>query len=334
MSTRENPPQRPTAADDLLAEQALGPAELAALREVLRAAQTPAAPGELRGEAAALAAFRAARAASPAVAPDVTPAVTPAVMPGVAPDRPGRRRVATLISVKAAAALVALTGMGGVALAASTGTLPGPLDGSRSQNEKVRQVDPDDAVGPRAQDRADGAGQRQGAADAVAADQAEKKIAALRAGSDAKAVAALGRMCKAYDKGDFATKTRTEQSRAFRVLLRAAGSPGAVPEFCAMVAAAGARDAARATEKQAAAKARLGERRQADDRQGGAQQRAEDRAEDRAGQRVREQGRVNRPASEATGDTGNSEVAQGSKRERVGADPETGDRPGGNAGDH
>lgn len=80
-------------------------AEAEALTTLFATATAAPHPGELRGEAAALAAFRAAR-----------PSATT-----------GRTRLrATLLTVKTAAAALAFTSVGGVALAA-TGGLPNPL---------------------------------------------------------------------------------------------------------------------------------------------------------------------------------------------------------------
>jgi hypothetical protein len=77
----------------------------------LAAATAPGQPHELTGRAAALAAFRAARA-QPATEQRRTSMIKTAL--------------AKLITIKAAAVL-AVTAAGGVALAASTGALPNPL---------------------------------------------------------------------------------------------------------------------------------------------------------------------------------------------------------------
>lgn len=83
------------------------------LVEVLAAARAPSAPGELSGEGRALLAFRDAR---------------------ISPF-PTRRRfsmlvqsaIAKILTVKAAALVMSVGGVGGVALAASTGNLPEPV---------------------------------------------------------------------------------------------------------------------------------------------------------------------------------------------------------------
>lgn len=100
-------------------------AEQAALRALLAPAAAPARVGELRGEAAVLAAFRAARPVVPAQSPTVR-------------SRPAfRGRLAKAMSIKAAVAALTVLGLGGVAVAASTGSLPGPLDGPGGKPAKV-----------------------------------------------------------------------------------------------------------------------------------------------------------------------------------------------------
>ncbi|RNM01188.1 hypothetical protein EFE23_03380 [Micromonospora solifontis] len=85
-----------------------GPEVLVRLLAAVRAAPHP---HELTGEAAALQAFRLARAGSP---------VVPA-------SRPERRWLTGLLGAKVALAALLAAATGGVALAAATGTLPGPL---------------------------------------------------------------------------------------------------------------------------------------------------------------------------------------------------------------
>jgi hypothetical protein len=79
---------------------------------LLAAAAAPAFSRELAGEEAAVAAFEAAQLASPQ-----------------SPRRISmlKSTLAKLLTVKVAAACIAVGGAGGVALAASTGNLPGPL---------------------------------------------------------------------------------------------------------------------------------------------------------------------------------------------------------------
>lgn len=90
------------------------------LAGLLAAASAPGRPDELTGEDAAVAAFRAASAerAREAAATRVLPA---------APHRRrvGGRGLKRLLTVKAAVAALAAVSLGGVALAAGTGNLPG-----------------------------------------------------------------------------------------------------------------------------------------------------------------------------------------------------------------
>ncbi|WP_446213646.1 hypothetical protein [Micromonospora sp. IBSANI012] len=85
-----------------------GPEPLVRLLTAVRAAPHP---GELRGETAAMHAFRSARAGAPLPAPS-----------------PARSfSLARLAGLKVALAGLAVAATGGVAFAAATGTLPGPL---------------------------------------------------------------------------------------------------------------------------------------------------------------------------------------------------------------
>ncbi|MEV0806013.1 hypothetical protein [Micromonospora sp. NPDC050200] len=90
------------------ADRHAGPEPLVRLLTAVRAAPRRA---ELRGESAAMHAFRSARAGTPLPAPPLT-----------------RSRTLTgLAGLKVALAGLAVAATGGVALAAATGTLPGPL---------------------------------------------------------------------------------------------------------------------------------------------------------------------------------------------------------------
>lgn len=113
-------------------------AEQAALRALLAPVAAPARPGELRGETAALGAFRAARPMIPTQA-------------SIVRSRPALKgRLARAMSIKAAVAALTVLGMGGVAVAASTGSLPGPLDGPGDKPAKVQPLEqpPAGPVGP------------------------------------------------------------------------------------------------------------------------------------------------------------------------------------------
>jgi hypothetical protein len=97
---------------------------------LLAAAAAPASRRELAGEDAAVAAFAAAHLASPQ-----------------SPRRISmlKSTLAKLLTVKVAAACVAVGGAGGVALAASTGTLPGPLHKPAAH----KSADPSHSPAPR-----------------------------------------------------------------------------------------------------------------------------------------------------------------------------------------
>jgi hypothetical protein len=83
------------------------------LVQLLAAANAPARPGELAREEEAVAAFRAAHRRP------VPPTQRQSMI---------KSALAKLLTVKVAALATAVAGVGGVALAASTGTLPGPAD--------------------------------------------------------------------------------------------------------------------------------------------------------------------------------------------------------------
>ena len=87
-----------------------GPRGRRRLAALLKAAQVPARPGELAGEDAVMASFRAHAAKPPAATRQTVKAT-----------------LARLLTIKVGALCAAALGVGGVALAASTGTLPGPL---------------------------------------------------------------------------------------------------------------------------------------------------------------------------------------------------------------
>jgi hypothetical protein len=97
---------------------------------LLAAATAPASGRELAGEDAAVAAFAAAQLASPQ---------TPRRISML------KSTLAKLLTVKVAAACVAVGGAGGVALAASTGNLPGPLHKPAAH----KSADPSHSAAPR-----------------------------------------------------------------------------------------------------------------------------------------------------------------------------------------
>lgn len=86
-----------------------GPRGRRRLIALIAAAKVPARPGELAGEDAVMAAFRIHAAKPPAAHQSV------------------KTTLARLLTIKVGALCAAVLGVGGVALAASTGSLPGPL---------------------------------------------------------------------------------------------------------------------------------------------------------------------------------------------------------------
>ncbi|MGQ0846099.1 MAG: hypothetical protein ACT4QF_18390 [Sporichthyaceae bacterium] len=181
MNTEPTTPNRADAVSDLLSEQALNPTEAAALRLLLNEAAAPANGAELRGEAAALAAFRAARL----------------------PVRDSRsssfmNRLTRILTVKAAAVAIAVTGTGGMAFAASTGVLPVPADTP--------------VVGSEA--------------------KAEKKAKKDKAEQEAK-VRDWSGLCESATTGNvLANPGKAADSTAFSALIAAAGGIAQVPAFC------------------------------------------------------------------------------------------------------
>jgi len=87
-----------------------GPRGRRRLVALIAAAKVPARPGELVGEEAVMASFRAQVSRPP-----------------VAARQSVKATLARLLTIKVGALCAAALGVGGVALAASTGTLPGPL---------------------------------------------------------------------------------------------------------------------------------------------------------------------------------------------------------------
>ncbi len=128
MNAHERRRLDPKAAEQLLSGHPVARRGSRQLAERLAAASAVAFPGELAGEHAAVAAFLDAA--------DVDPAPQP--------GRPSMIKstvVAKLLTVKAAAIAVAAVSVGGVALAASTGVLPNPLNQSDNPGHSVPASD-------------------------------------------------------------------------------------------------------------------------------------------------------------------------------------------------
>ncbi|WP_026412496.1 hypothetical protein [Actinomadura oligospora] len=118
----------PEAADRLLDAFSSGfpPGVADPLTAMLSAASAPGRPDELSGEDAAVAAFRSSFAA-PASASATAPVAAATHEPPAASGRhrSGRRGLKRLLTVKVVIASLVAASLGGVALAAGTGNLPG-----------------------------------------------------------------------------------------------------------------------------------------------------------------------------------------------------------------
>lgn len=168
------------------------------LVDLLALAAAPAGRDELAGESAALAAFRAARP--------------------VPADRSRRRSMiktalAKVLTLKAAAVLAA-TAAGGVALAASTGALPNPLNGTTQSAPGV-------------------VGHVGGRPSAGASHRGSD-------GPDATPSPSLLGLCHAYTAGAGSEHGKALENPAFSVLITTAGGKDKVDAFCsALLASAG-----------------------------------------------------------------------------------------------
>lgn len=194
--------QRPARIDRATAEQLLrgGPVGAQAapedLVDLFAAAAAPASARELAGEPAALAAFRAAR---------------------LGPVHQPRRRqmikstLAKLFTVKAAAALAAATAAGGVALAASSGTLPNPLAGGGAEDTKPTAAHATARPAPDASH-----GER----------------------GNASPSPSLVGLCHAYTAGAANNPGKALENPAFTALITAAGGKDQVAGYCVKILAA------------------------------------------------------------------------------------------------
>jgi hypothetical protein len=158
------------------------------LAKVLRAVAGPAQPGELAGRHDALAAFGRAR---------------------LRPDPLQRRQsmlktaVVKLLTVKAVAVAALAVGTGGVALAASTGTLPNPLGNHPTP-----------------------------AASAGQSDSSHGSAASPHPSGSADPSPSLVGLCHAYTAGAASAQGKALDSPAFRALLTAAGGKDNVDSYC------------------------------------------------------------------------------------------------------
>lgn len=174
--------------------------EADALLALLSTAAGPATAGKLPGEDAAVAAFRAAQPATAPTGATVRRAKILASLTG-------------LFTLKTAAVALAVTSVGGAALATTTGVLPTPLIDKKSH---VEQSDP-----PRADATADAV--RDAAQAAAATDRADHE-------AGRNAAASYSGLCQAFTAGGWTTE-RAAGNPAFSRLLSTAPA-GDVTAFC------------------------------------------------------------------------------------------------------
>lgn len=167
---------------------------------VLAAAAAPGRYDELAGEQAAVAAFREARLAT------ALNARRPSMI---------QTALAKLLTVKIAAATIAATTLGGVALAAGTGALPTPGD----QDKAPKPTQSKELVGSR------------GGASPSTSPKAEKPST----GTPSPSMVGL---CKAYTAHPMDSRGKALESAAFTALVTAAGGGAKVGGYCTTVLAA------------------------------------------------------------------------------------------------
>jgi len=176
------------------------------LARLLAAATAPAAPQELAGERLALATFAVVMRSHP-----------PILVP---------RRTAVLSKVftmkAAAAALVAVLSIGGVAAAAS-GLLPGQASPVADQAPATSAAD----AAARGLDKA--ATANLGAAAQTGSTEGQGRASAV--GPDATAAARAG-LCRAWQAGQGADHGRQMDAVAFQALAKAAGGAGSIAAYC------------------------------------------------------------------------------------------------------
>jgi hypothetical protein len=204
----------PPAADQDILERLLegrldpdsAPPGYGGLARVLAAATAPAAPEELAGEQLATATFEAVMRSHPPILVPRRSAVP--------------SKVFTMKA--AAAALVAVLSIGGIA-AAATGLLP---DKASPTADRAAATTGADAAGHRLGDAA--AGNIGGTAHAGPSSGQGRDSAV---GPDATGAAGAG-LCRAWQAGQGAEHGRREDSVAFQALVDAAGGAGKVAAFC------------------------------------------------------------------------------------------------------
>jgi hypothetical protein len=174
---------------------------------VLAAAAAPGHDRELAGEQAALAAFREAR---------LTPAAEPRRTSMI------QHALAKLLTVKiAAVTIAATTTLGGVALAASTGTLPNPIKSDTPTAQSERSPATGESAGSRGE----------------AAPSKSPKDERDAKSSAAPSPSMVG-LCRAYNAHPMDSRGKALESTAFTALVTAAGGKASVNEYCLKTLAA------------------------------------------------------------------------------------------------
>jgi hypothetical protein len=195
MSTSRRRRLNRTAAEQLLRSR---PASLLAdgdaLASLLVAAAAPARDRELAGEAEAVTAFREAH-----------------LSPVTQPRRPLMSATTKLLAIKAALAVMGVTG-GGVALAAATGHLPSQLGGTPAA-----------------------AGSAQASASATATPSPSRSPESNPAASPSPSLRGL---CQAFTAGAGSNPGKALGNPAFTALITAAGGKDKVAAFCTGLLAA------------------------------------------------------------------------------------------------
>jgi hypothetical protein len=179
-------------AEDLL-DGADGASPYPLLAATLRAAAGPTRPGELAGRQAAVAAFRLAVADAA----------------GPAGRRSRIRRPVLRLTLRAAVVAAVVLGTGGVAVAASTGAIPIPLNKHHAVPSAPAST-PHPGVSPDPSNHT---------------------------GSGAGPSPALVGLCQAYDAGAGSDHGKALENPAFQALITAAGGKDAVDGYCARLLA-------------------------------------------------------------------------------------------------
>ncbi|WP_327255753.1 hypothetical protein [Streptomyces sp. NBC_01244] len=220
---RSQAPGTPGASDVSESADSHGPSDRhEALAGLLAAAAAPAGKNELSGEPEALAMFRTARLAASAV-PASGPASASASASGPVPasSRRSLPTPATLLGAKVAAAVLAAA-LGGVAVAAGTGSLPTILGSAPEHALPASSPTPNtllaDAPPP-------------GASPAPSPGASGRSSEALPADLPAD----LAELCRAFTRAPGPRPEEVLAERRFTALVAAAGGRSGVRDYCAPV---------------------------------------------------------------------------------------------------